>query len=147
MLTHPQFAGLVFFDWGRLHRLQSVPHLKGHYAIPHRIRTSRPERPRPRIESDGDDRNAGLTEPVLKEIAASLRIHELIKIRVMAERPQREAILTEICTQLNAAPVQHIGKILVVYQPNPDAHKIEINKMPRHKGKKPLTKKQLGSRS
>src|SRR3989338_7242569 len=90
--------------------------------------------------------NAGLTEAVLKEIAASLKIHELIKIKVMAERPQREEILTAICTQLNAAPVQHIGKILVVYQPNPEAHQIEIKKMPRHKGK-PLTKKQLGSRS
>ena len=89
--------------------------------------------------------NAGLTEAVLKEIAANLKIHELIKIRVMAERTQREEILTAICTQLNAAPVQHIGKILVVYQPNPEAHLIEIKKMPRHKGK-PLTKKQLGSR-
>ena len=91
--------------------------------------------------------NAGLTEAVLKEIAASLKIHELIKIKVMAERPQREEILTAICTQLNAAPVQHIGKILVVYQPNPEAHQIEIKKMPRHKGKKPLTKKQLGNRT
>ena len=89
--------------------------------------------------------NAGLTEPVLKEIAASLKIHELIKIRVMAERHLRAALLTDICTQLNAAPVQHIGKILVIYQPNPDLHKIEIKKMPRHKGKA-LTKKQLGSR-
>lgn len=90
--------------------------------------------------------NAGLTESVLKEIELSLRTHELIKIRVMAERPQREEILAAICTQLDAAPVQHIGKILVVYKPNPDAHLIEIKKMPRHKGKKPLTKKQLGSR-
>ena len=91
--------------------------------------------------------NAGLTEAVLKEIAASLKTNELIKIRVMAERPQREAILAEICNRLNAAPVQHIGKILVIYQPNPEARQIEIRKMPRHKGKKPLTKKQLGSRT
>ncbi|MBI3480572.1 MAG: ribosome assembly RNA-binding protein YhbY [Nitrosomonadales bacterium] len=90
--------------------------------------------------------NAGLTESVLKEIAQTLKIHELIKIRVMAEREQREEILTAICTQLDAAPVQHIGKILVVYKPNPEAHQIELKKMPRHKGKKPLTKKQLGSR-
>jgi len=89
--------------------------------------------------------NAGLTEAVLNEIAQTLKTHELIKIRVMAERPQREAILTEICTRLNAAPVQHIGKILVIYQPNPEVHKIEIKKIPRHKGKR-LTKKQLGSR-
>ena len=91
--------------------------------------------------------NAGLTESVLKEIASSLKIHELIKIRVMNdERAQREMMLEAICDRLNAAPVQHIGKILVIYQPNPDAHKIEIKKMPRHKGKKPLTKKQLGNR-
>ncbi|HEY0665017.1 MAG TPA: YhbY family RNA-binding protein [Gallionella sp.] len=91
--------------------------------------------------------NAGLSETVLKEIAQTLKVHELIKIRVMAERPQRESILTEICTRLNAAPVQHIGKILVVYQPSPDAHLVEIKKMPRHKGKKPLTKKQLANRA
>ena len=91
--------------------------------------------------------NAGLTETVLKEIAASLKAHKLIKIKVMNdERDQRVAMLEAICTQLNAAPVQHIGKILVVYQPNPDKHKIALKKMPRHKGKKPLTKKQLGSR-
>ena len=90
--------------------------------------------------------NAGLTESVLKEIAITLKQHELIKIRVMAERADREAMLTEICNQLNATPVQHIGKILVIYQPNPELNKIEIREMPRHKGKKPLTKKQLGNR-
>ena len=90
--------------------------------------------------------NAGLTESVLREIEKTLQQHELIKIRVMAERPEREAMLEEICTRLNAAAVQHIGKILVIYQPNPDANKIEIRQMPRHKGKKPLTKKQLGNR-
>ena len=87
--------------------------------------------------------NAGLTEAVLKEIAASLKIHELIKVRVMAERPQREAILTEICTRLNAAPVQHIGKMLVVYRPL----ETPIAKPPKRRKGKPLTKKQLASRS
>ncbi len=90
--------------------------------------------------------NAGLTEAVLKEIELTLKLHELIKIRVMAERAEREIILSEICTKLNAEPVQHIGKILVIFKPNPDVHKIEIRQMPRHKGKKPLTKKQLGNR-
>lgn len=91
---------------------------------------------------------AGLTESVLKEIAQTLKTHELIKIRALSDdRAQREAMLEAICTQLNAAPVQHIGKMLVVYQPNPEAHQIEIRTMPRHKGKKPLTKKQLGARS
>ena len=90
--------------------------------------------------------NAGLTDSVLQEIEKTLKLHELIKIRVAAERPDRETILNEICSKLEAEPVQHIGKILVIYKPNPEAHKIEIRQMPRHKGKKPLTKKQLGSR-
>jgi len=92
--------------------------------------------------------NAGLNEAVLKEINANLESHELIKIRVMNnDRNLRESILESICIQLNAAPVQHIGKILVVYLPNPDLHKIEIKKMPRHRGKKHLTKKQLVNRN
>lgn len=91
--------------------------------------------------------NAGLTESVMKEIAESLKRHELIKIRVMSDdRDLRATMLEQICTELNAAPVQRIGKILVVYQPNPDVNLVELKKMPRHKGKKPLTKKQLGSR-
>ncbi len=91
--------------------------------------------------------NAGLTDSVLKEIALALENHELIKIRVMAERPQRDAMMTEICEKLDAASIQHIGKILVVYKPSPEKKLVEIKKMPRHKGKKPLTKKQLGSRT
>ena len=87
--------------------------------------------------------NAGLTSTVLEEIALALKSHELIKIRVMNDdREARDAMLEDICTQLNAAPVQHIGKILVVYQPQEDVREIKTVK---RKGK-PLTKKQLGSR-
>ena len=59
----------------------------------------------------------GLSDAVLKEIDACLKAHELIKIRVYNdERDQREAYLTTICEQLEAAPVQHIGKLLIVYR-------------------------------
>jgi hypothetical protein len=51
-----------------------------------------------------------------------------------------------ICTALHAAPIQIIGKILIVYKPNPDADLIPIKKMPRHKGNR-LTKKQLASKT
>lgn len=60
----------------------------------------------------------GLSETVLNEIAASLASHELIKIRVYNdERAVREAFLGTICEQLGAAPVQHIGKLLVIWRP------------------------------
>lgn len=60
----------------------------------------------------------GLTEGVLREIETNLKAHELIKIRVYGDsRENRVAFLEQICSALNAAPVQHIGKLLVVYRP------------------------------
>ncbi len=60
----------------------------------------------------------GLTESVLKEIETNLNAHELIKIRVYGDsRENRLAYYEQICTQLHAAQVQHIGKLLVVYRP------------------------------
>lgn len=62
--------------------------------------------------------NAGLSEAVLKEIGKSLAAHELIKIRVLNDdREAREAWLNAICEQVGCAPVQHIGKLLLVYKP------------------------------
>lgn len=63
----------------------------------------------------------GLTEGVLKEIDVCLNAHELIKIRVYGDsREEREAYLNEICTTLGCAEVQKIGKLLVVFRPNPE---------------------------
>jgi putative YhbY family RNA-binding protein len=64
---------------------------------------------------------AGLTPAVLKEIDLALRSHELIKIRMLGEdRTARERAIGSICELLEAAPVQTIGKILVVYRPAPE---------------------------
>ena len=63
---------------------------------------------------------AGLTAAVLKEIDLALKSHELIKIRVLGDdRDNREDALQKICEALDAAPVQVIGKILVVFRPRP----------------------------
>ena len=63
---------------------------------------------------------AGLSESVMQEISTSLDSHELIKIRVFSDdRDVREQYLASICEQLGAAPVQHIGKLLVVWRPLP----------------------------
>lgn len=62
--------------------------------------------------------DAGLSEAVMKEIERSLISHELIKVKSHSgEKTLRENQLAEICNTLNAAPVQHIGKILIVYKP------------------------------
>jgi RNA-binding protein len=64
----------------------------------------------------------GLTDAVLKEIRVHLAAHQLIKIRVFGdERDERVAIYDEICDTLDAAPIQHIGKLLVIWKPEDTA--------------------------
>jgi len=81
----------------------------------------------------------GLTAPVLHEIDNALTAHELIKIRVFSEkREEREALLTRISIELGAAPVQHLGKVLIIWRRAPveqaeDASKPETSKAPRSK--------------
>jgi RNA-binding protein len=61
---------------------------------------------------------AGLSENVIHELDQGLKSHELIKVKVSSdERQTRTAWLNEICDRLGATPVQHIGKILVIYRP------------------------------
>jgi putative YhbY family RNA-binding protein len=59
----------------------------------------------------------GLTPAVLHEIDVNLAAHELIKVRVFADRTERANMFERICIELEAAPVQHIGKLLVVWRP------------------------------
>lgn len=67
---------------------------------------------------------AGLTPAVLKEVDASLNAHGLIKVRVFGDdREARLAIYEAICEQLAAAPIQHIGKLLVLYRPKKETSK------------------------
>jgi putative YhbY family RNA-binding protein len=64
---------------------------------------------------------AGLTPAVLKEVDIALKSHELIKIRVLGDdRDRRASLIGEICAALDAAPVQAIGKVLVVFRPRPE---------------------------
>ena len=63
----------------------------------------------------------GLTPAVLKEIDSALNAHGLIKVRVFSDdRAARELMYQELAADLNAAPVQHIGKLLVLWRPMPE---------------------------
>jgi RNA-binding protein len=63
----------------------------------------------------------GLSAAVLKEADAALKAHGLIKVRAFAdERATRDEMLARLADELNAAPVQHIGKLLVLWRPLPE---------------------------
>ncbi|QWE19455.1 YhbY family RNA-binding protein [Polynucleobacter corsicus] len=60
----------------------------------------------------------GLTPAVIKEAKSAISHHGLIKVRVFGDdREARIAIYEELCDKLGAAPVQHIGKLLVLWKP------------------------------
>ena len=68
----------------------------------------------------------GLTPAVLKEVDIALKAHGLIKVRVFSdERSSREDMFARLADELNAAPIQHIGKLLVLWRPIPPKEKAE----------------------
>ena len=67
----------------------------------------------------------GLTDAIFKEADLGLNAHGLIKVRKFSDsRPDREAALTALADKLGAAPVQHIGKLLVLWRPMPEKDKV-----------------------
>jgi RNA-binding protein len=79
----------------------------------------------------------GLTASVQKEVDAALIAHGLIKVRVSGDdRAAREAMLAQLCDALNAAPIQHIGKLLVLWRPMPEKAPTESELAKRGKGPK-----------
>ena len=68
--------------------------------------------------------SSGMTDAVKKEIDAALNAHGLIKVRAqLDDRLAREVIFQQLSADLNAAPIQHIGKLLVLWRPKPEKEK------------------------
>jgi RNA-binding protein len=62
--------------------------------------------------------SGGLTAAVMAETNRALARHELVKVKAASDdRALRAAWIDEIAGTLAAAPVAHIGKILVLFRP------------------------------
>jgi RNA-binding protein len=60
----------------------------------------------------------GLSAAVTKEIDQALAARGLIKVRVLSDdREFRDKLLAKLVDELNAAAIQHIGKLLVLWRP------------------------------
>jgi len=71
--------------------------------------------------------HAGLTAAVTKEINLALDVHELIKVKIRAERDERININTQICAETEAELITSIGQITVLYRKNPKQKKAAKN--------------------
>lgn len=84
----------------------------------------------------------GLSPTVLKEIDVSLKAHALIKVKLHGiERADRAALLDQICAELDCAPVQSIGNILILWRPKPEGEEAK----PTRRKAAPKTKKQAAA--
>jgi RNA-binding protein len=67
----------------------------------------------------------GCTASVKKELEIALNAHGLIKVRMFSDdRGAREAMFSTLADELGAAPIQHIGKLLVLWRPVPEKAKV-----------------------
>ena len=68
----------------------------------------------------------GLTPAVQNEVDGALNAHGLIKVRVFSDdRAAREAMLATLADALGAAPIQHNGKLIVLWRPIPPKEQTE----------------------
>ena len=82
----------------------------------------------------------GLTAAVKKEVDAALNAHGLIKVRIFSDdRAAREQMYQTLTEELSAAPVQHIGKLVILWRPQPEKERtVDENRMPGPKDVKVL---------
>lgn len=62
----------------------------------------------------------GLTDNISHAISEALLTHELIKIRIRADREQRAAISERILQDTGAVKIMNIGQVLCVYKRHPE---------------------------
>jgi RNA-binding protein len=62
----------------------------------------------------------GLSDAVVAETERALDAHELIKVRLVGDRDEREAIAAELAERSGAEAVGIIGKVAMLYRRQPD---------------------------
>jgi len=68
----------------------------------------------------------GLTDNVMDEVEQALAHHELIKVRLRADRERRRSWIDRLLEQTHAELVQRIGQIVCLYRRNPEKPRIAL---------------------
>jgi RNA-binding protein len=68
----------------------------------------------------------GLRDTVIAEIEQALDAHELVKVKIAADRDTRAAWGDEIMARVGAEPVHRIGQMLVMFRRNRDKPRIAL---------------------
>lgn len=69
----------------------------------------------------------GISNTLVEEVVNALEHHELIKVKVAAEdRDGRDALVGDLVQRADAALVQRIGNVAILYRPSTDHRQIVL---------------------
>lgn len=69
---------------------------------------------------------AGASDAVVSEVDRALTAHGLIKVKLAGtDREERDTLATALSTRTDAAVVQQVGRVLVLWRPRPDDEPLE----------------------
>ena len=63
---------------------------------------------------------AGASDGAVAEVDRALTAHGLIKVRLAGDRDERDALAGTLAERTDAAIVQQVGRIVVLWRPKPD---------------------------
>ncbi len=68
----------------------------------------------------------GLSESVVRAIDTAIEANELIKVKIAAERDEREHLVPLIEARVNCECVGTVGRMAILYREHPDPEKRKI---------------------
>jgi len=69
----------------------------------------------------------GISPALVDEVVLALEHHELVKVKIAAEdREVRDALVAELVRRSDAALVQRIGHVAILYRPSKDHRHIVL---------------------
>lgn len=68
----------------------------------------------------------GLRDSVLEELSGALDAHELVKVKIAAEKAERTSLIEQITAATGAELVQHIGQMAVLFRRNEKKPKVAL---------------------
>jgi RNA-binding protein len=69
----------------------------------------------------------GLSEGVVSQLNIELERHELIKLRFVNFKDDKDELVPELLEKTGAELVRVIGNVALIYRQNPDPEKREVN--------------------
>lgn len=68
----------------------------------------------------------GLTDEVARQVDRALDAHELVKVRFVAGKEEKRALVAEVCERVAAVPAGVVGHVAILYRQHREPEKRRI---------------------